>query len=118
VLRPGGRLLIEGMHRDDVVAGYAERDAWSMADGTEVRARRRFDAVRGVSHEVLRWTGPDGRGGKRHSLRLRTATEMVRLVEAAELDVVGWYGGWAQERFQRDAERLILVAQASCGSGP
>jgi hypothetical protein len=39
-------------------------------------------------------------------------------VEAAELDVVGWYGGWAQERFQRDAERLILVAQASCGSGP
>jgi SAM-dependent methyltransferase len=110
VLRPGGRLLVEGMHRDDVVAGYAERDAWTMADGTEVRARRRFDALRGVSHEVLRWEGPAGGGAKRHSLRLRTATEMVSLLETAGFEVAGAYGDWALEPFGRDSERLILVA--------
>lgn len=110
VLRPGGRLLVEGMHRDDVVAGYAERDAWIMEDGTEVRARRRFDALRGVSHEVLRWQGPAGGGSKRHSLRLRTATEMVRLLETAGFEVAGAYGGWALEPFGRESERLILVA--------
>lgn len=109
VLRPAGRLLIEGMHRDDVVAGYAERDAWTMEDGTEVRVRRRFDAVRGVSHEVLRWSGPHGAGAKRHSLRPRTATELVGLVEAAGLEVAGAYGGWAMERFGRESERLVLV---------
>jgi ubiquinone/menaquinone biosynthesis C-methylase UbiE len=110
VLRAGGRLLIEGMHRDDVVAGYAERDAWTMEDGTEVRARRRFDALRGVSHEVLRWQGPAGAGSKRHSLRLRTATEMVSLLETAGFEVAGAYGGWPMEPFGHGSERLILVA--------
>lgn len=111
VLRPGGRLLIEGMHRDDVVASYAERDAWMMEDGTAVRARRRFDALRGVSHEVLRWQGPAGGGSKRHSLRLRTATEMVSLLETAGFDVGRAYGGWGMEPFGRESERLILVAR-------
>ncbi|HSH44459.1 MAG TPA: class I SAM-dependent methyltransferase [Longimicrobiales bacterium] len=110
VLRPGGRLLLEGMHRDDVVAGYAERDAWELEDGTRVRARRRFDAVRGVSHEVLRWNGALGRGGSRHSLRLRTATELVALVTGAGLHAVDLWGDWNQEPFTRASPRLILLA--------
>jgi SAM-dependent methyltransferase len=111
VLRPGGRLLLEGMHRDDAVAGYAERDDWTMDDGTEVRVRRRFDAVRGVSHEVLRWRGPTGAGTKRHSLRLRTATEIIALIEAAPFAVEAVYGGWSMENFDRASEQLILVAR-------
>jgi SAM-dependent methyltransferase len=110
VLRPGGRLLVEGMHRDDIVAGYAERDGWTMEDGTEVRVRRRFDALLGVSHEVLRWSGPRGGGTKRHALRLRTATEMVVLAEAAGATVVRAYGGWDMEPFRHESERLVLVA--------
>lgn len=110
VLRPGGRLLIEGMHRDDVVWSYAVRDAWTMDDGTEVRVRRRFDPGRAVSHEVLRWDGPAGAGTKRHSLRLRTATEMVSLLDAAALDPVSVYGGWYREPFGRESDRVVLVA--------
>jgi SAM-dependent methyltransferase len=110
VLGEGGRLLIEGMHRDDVVANYAERDCWTMDDGTAVRVRRRFDAVRGVSHEVMRWRGPGHDGTKRHSLRLRTAIEMIGLVEAAGFGVVVAYGGWEMEPLGRQSERLILVA--------
>lgn len=117
VMRPGGRLLLEGMHRDDVVSNYAERDAWVLGDGTAVRARRRFDAVAGLSHEVLRWTGPRGGGSKRHSLRLRTATELLRLAEAAGLVATGAYGGWALERFARTSERLILVAERGIPPG-
>jgi ubiquinone/menaquinone biosynthesis C-methylase UbiE len=45
VLRPDGALLLESMHRDDVIAAYAERDSWSLPDGTEVRVRRRFDPI-------------------------------------------------------------------------
>lgn len=110
-LRPGGRLLLEGMHREDVVANYAERDGWTLDDGTEVRVRRRLDAPRGVSHEVLRWQGPGGQGEKRHSLRLRSAREMAGLVEGAGLRLLDAYGGWQQEPFEPASERMILLAR-------
>jgi SAM-dependent methyltransferase len=111
VLRTGGRLLVEGMHRDDVVAGYAPRDAWSLDDGTLVRARRRFDPLRGISHEVLRWTGADGRPrSKRHSLRLRSATELADLVGRAGLALRSAYGDWDGDRLHVDSPRVILVA--------
>lgn len=111
VLAPGGRLLLEGMHRDDVVAHYAARDAWVLEDGTRVRARRRLDALAGVSHEVLRWAGPAGSGSKRHALRLRSATEMRRLLREAGLRVVTAYGGWDGAPFGRASGRLIVVAR-------
>lgn len=110
VLRPDGRLLVESMHHDDVVSRYAARDAWTMADGTQVRVRRHLDARRRVSHEVLRWDGPAGAGTKRHSLRLRTAIDMIRLLDAAALDLVAVYGAWHQEPFGRESERIILLA--------
>lgn len=112
VLRPRGRLLIEGMHRDDVVAHYATRDGWTLDDGTEVRARRRFDALRGISHEVLRWRGPTGAGEKRHALRIRSATEMADLLEAAGLALDSAFGDWDGRPFRRDSERLVLLATA------
>jgi SAM-dependent methyltransferase len=112
VLRPGGWLLLEGMHRDDVVAGFAGSDRWTLDDGTVVRARRRFDALEGISHEVLRWRGPDGRERtKRHSLRLRTATEMVGLLEQAGLEVREAWGDWDGRPFRHDAPRLIVRAE-------
>ena len=131
VLRPRGRLLMEGMHRDDVVAGYAGRDRWELDDGTEVRVRRRFNALTGVSHEVLRWgrpRAPEGRGGaaaegagervKRHSLRLRTATELIALLGAAELTLRQAWGDWDGETFQFDSPRLIVVATPADPRGP
>jgi SAM-dependent methyltransferase len=116
VLRPQGRLVLEDMNRDDVVARYATRDAWTLDDGTRVRARRRFDAVRGISHEVLRWdepaSGPTSRRrSKRHSLRLRSATELVRLVREAGLTVDWTAGGWWGEPFRHDSDRLIVMAR-------
>jgi SAM-dependent methyltransferase len=110
VLRPGGRLVIEGMHRDDAVANYAARDRWQLDDGTEVRVRRRFDPRRDVSHEVLRWRGPAGVGTKRHSLRLRSAAEVRARLEDAGLEVAATCGEWTLEPFGLDSERLIVVA--------
>ena len=112
VLRPGGRLLVEGMHRDDVEAGFATRDAWTLDDGTRVRARRRFDARRGISHEVLRWDGPAGAGQKRHSLRIRTGDEMRGLAERGGLAVADRLGDWNGEPFTPRSPRLILLARA------
>lgn len=112
VLRPGGALLLESMHRDDVVAHYAERDTWSLPDGTEIRVRRRFDPVTGISHERLQWRRGEERGRKTHSLRLRTATGIDALLRAAGFHDVAYFGDWDGSPFQHRASSLIAVARS------
>lgn len=118
VLRPGGGLLLESMHRDDVVASYAERDSWTLPDGTEVRVRRRFDPVSGVSHERLQWRRGEDRRRKRHSLKLRTATEIDALLRVAGFDDVQYYGSWDGRRFHHTSDSLIAVARAAVAPTP
>lgn len=111
LLRPGGRFLLESMHRDEVVAGYAERDRWMLPDGTRISARRRFDAITGISHEQLRWRKGVARGEKRHALRLRTATEIDALLRAAGFTAMRYFGDWDGAPFRHHHERLIAVAE-------
>jgi SAM-dependent methyltransferase len=111
VLRPGGRLLLESMHRDDVIRSYATRDRWTLPDGTEVRVRRRFDAVTGVSHERLRWRRGASEGRKAHSMRLRTATDLAAVLAAAGFENVDWFGDWDGTPFDWRHESIIAVAR-------
>jgi ubiquinone/menaquinone biosynthesis C-methylase UbiE len=113
VLHPGGRLLLESMHRDDVIRAYAERDRWTLPDGTEVRVRRRFDAVTGISHERLRWRRGDEEGRKAHALRLRTATELDSLLRAAGFRDIDYFGGWEGSPFGWRDESLLAVARGT-----
>lgn len=110
VLRPGGKFLLESMHRDDVICTYAERDRWTLPNGIEVRVRRRFDPVTGISYERLRWRRGEEGGEKRHALRLRTATEIHGLLTAAGFDEIRYYGDWTGEPFTYESPRLIAVA--------
>jgi ubiquinone/menaquinone biosynthesis C-methylase UbiE len=111
VLRDGGRFLLESMHRDDVIADYAERDAWELPDGTEVRVRRTFDPVTGISHERMRWRRGNKKGEKRHALKLRTATEIDHLLTAAGFDDIEYFGEWNGAELRHDSEHVIAVAR-------
>jgi SAM-dependent methyltransferase len=111
VLRPGGALLLESMHRDDVIAQYAERDRWELPDGTEVRVQRRFDAVAGISYERLQWRRGEETGRKQHALRLRTATEIDELLRQAGFADVTYFGSWDGEPFGHRHESLIAIAR-------
>lgn len=111
VLRPGGALLLESMHRDDVVSTYAHRDRWRLPDGTEVRVRRRFDPVTGISHERLRWRRGEETGEKRHALQLRTATEIDGILTRAGYGDREWCGDWSGEPFTHESPRVIVVAR-------
>lgn len=113
VLHPAGCLLLEGMHREDVLADFAPRVRWFLDDGTEVRARRRFDAARGISREVLRWRGPGGEGEKRHALRIRSADEVIALLGGAGLRVRRSLGDWDGSPFRTTSPRLIVLASPS-----
>jgi len=112
VLRPGGTLLLEGMHREDVEPAFAPRDEWVLDDGTAVRVRRRWDPGRGISHEVVHWEGPHGSGRKRHSLRVRSAQEIGRVVEDAGFRIAHRYGDWTGEPFGPASPSLIVSARA------
>lgn len=113
VLRPGGALLLESMHRDDVIRSFAPRDEWTLPDGTHVQVRRRFDPVAGVSHERLRWSRGEHSGRKRHSLRLRTATDIDGLLRAAGFEDVRYHGDWDGRPFSHRAASLIAVARVA-----
>lgn len=110
LLKPDGRLLLESMHRDDVIGSYADRDRWTLPNGTEVRVRRRFDPVAGVSYEKLRWRRGEERGAKRHALRLRTATEIDALIRTAGFEDVSYFGDWDGTPFSHRDSSLIAVA--------
>ena len=110
LLKPGGRFLLESMHRDDVIASYAERDRWFLPDGTEVRVRRRFDPVEGISYEKLQWKKGEQTGRKQHALRLRTAGEIDGLLRAAGFTSIEYYGDWEGSEFTHRDASLIAVA--------
>jgi hypothetical protein len=110
VLKPGGKLLLESMHRDDVIRGYLTRDQWTLPNGTKVRVRRRFDPVTGISHERLQWRRGVERGRKQHALRLRTATEIDALLKAAGYRDIIYYGDWNGARLRHDSEHVIAIA--------
>lgn len=113
VLVRGGVFLLETMHRDEVIGQYAERDAWTLKDGTEVRVRRRFDPVSGVSRERLTWRRGKESGEKKHALRLRTATEIAGLLGAAGFHDVRWFGDWSGTRLTHRSAHLIAVAHTT-----
>lgn len=113
VLKPDGALLLESMHRDDVIRSFAPRDRWTLPDGTEVRVRRRFDPVAGISHERLQWRRGGATGRKQHALRLRTATEIDALLRRAGFGALEYYGGWSGEPFTYRSESLIAVARTT-----
>lgn len=110
-LRPGGRFLLETMHRDQVAREYVERDWWEGESGEHVWVEREFDAVAGVSHERLRWRKGGRTGEKRHSIRVRAAPEWERLLAEAGLVAEEWFGGWDLAPFEHTSERLIVLAR-------
>ncbi len=112
LLVPGGVFLLESMHRDEIMPQYVTRDAWTLPDGTEVRVRRRFDPVSGITYDAFRWRRGEERGRKSHALRLRTATEIAALLHAAGFDEVDWYGDWDLSPLRRDSPRVVALCRS------
>jgi len=111
VLRPGGQFLIDVSHRDRVVSGFIARDWSELPDGTLTWTQREFDPISSISGEDLAWLA----GGeiRRRSFRvhLYTATDLTRMLRAAGLQPVAYYGDWELNPFKVESRRLIIVAK-------
>jgi ubiquinone/menaquinone biosynthesis C-methylase UbiE len=110
VLRPGGLLVIETMHRDRLMAIYNPRSWEELPEGGLLVEERRIDYERGLSlvrHELVQ---PDGtRIGVPYEFRIYTVTELIGLVRAAGFEQVACYGDFDKTPVSRDT-RLVLVA--------
>lgn len=106
-VRPGGVVVVESNHRDNLVArlarggGLGSRDP----DGTLMIEEPRFDAVRGRVETCWYWSGPSGSGKKAASIRVYAIPELVGLIERAGLRVRSVHRGLAPQLY--DVETTV-----------
>lgn len=116
-VRPGGRVLIDTMHRDAVAALLSRgvKPAERLADGTLVVEEPTFDPFSGRVNTAWYWAGPSGQGFKSASLRLYTATELIRLLQSSGLQFVSAHHGCSTEEFKAEGRdmggRIAILAE-------
>jgi ubiquinone/menaquinone biosynthesis C-methylase UbiE len=111
VLRPGGRLVIETMHRDLAVRRWAERGWHLLGHGRLLLEQRTFDAMAGVAQTTQTLVETTGeRESRSFSVRLYTATELVAMLARAGFEESKCYGGFDGSPFAADT-RLVIVAR-------
>jgi SAM-dependent methyltransferase len=115
-LHPGGTLVVETNHRDNVIAKLARGDhnEHVLPDGTRFWEELAFDAVHGRAESTWRWSGPLGEGSKHSSLRVYAVPELVRLVERAGFLIKSVNLGLTNEPYKAEPPamggRLVIIA--------
>ena len=111
VLRPGGSLVVETMHRDMLMAIFRPKSWEDLPGGALLIEERAFDHERGVivvRHELVEGDGT--RITAPYELRVYTATELIAFVRAAGFEEVACHGDFEGAPLSRDT-RLVLVAR-------
>jgi ubiquinone/menaquinone biosynthesis C-methylase UbiE len=110
VLRPGGALVIETLHRDRLMAIFQER-GWEPLEGDAIVAEgRRFDYAAGeieTEHILL----ADGeRRSFTYKMRVYTATDLVRMLDDVAYGPVECFGDYEGGELTRET-RLVIRAR-------
>jgi SAM-dependent methyltransferase len=123
VLAPGGRLVIETLHRGEIGARLSEHEDRPLAGGGTLRIDRRFDRRRSLMHEVQRLDDGAADGPARaYDLRIYGEDELHRMLEHAGFAVIARHASLAGEGDPSRTTPLVLVAEVngrprSAGSG-
>ena len=109
-LKPGGRLVMEMMGRENLAAGFQAHDWHELDDGGFLLEERAIvDHWRGLRN---RWILL--RGGERHeyefTLRHYSAGQLIDLLEGAGFDDVTAFGNLEGDPYDEHARRLVVVA--------
>jgi ubiquinone/menaquinone biosynthesis C-methylase UbiE len=111
VLRPGGALVVETQHRDRLMTILQERGWEHLEDDAVLLEERRFDYVAGViqtDHTLAPSEGP--RRTVTFRLRVYTATELVRMLEAVGFSEIEGFGDLEGGELSRET-RLVIRAR-------
>jgi SAM-dependent methyltransferase len=107
-VRPGGPVFVETNHRDAVAAFFARGGSRGrrLPDDTLFLEEPRFDPISGRMETCWYWNGPAGQGKKSASLRIYSATELVRLIERAGLRFRSAHHGCSPDPFSAEGPDL------------
>jgi ubiquinone/menaquinone biosynthesis C-methylase UbiE len=114
VLRPGGALVLETLHRDRLMAIFQPR-TWDPLEGDALVAESRsFDPVAGEIETQHVYVVGGSRRDFTYKLRVYTATDLVRMLAGVgfgEIDCFGDYEGAELTRETRLVVRAIRPAR-------
>ena len=111
LLRPGGRLLIETMHRDALISNWSEQDWQLLGEGKLLLERRTFDPAGGIAQMTQTLVPSSGaRESRTMSLRVYTATELCAMLDRAGFSETRCYGDFEGAPFSTTS-RLVIVAR-------
>ena len=116
VLRPGGSFMLDFFNADRVREELVPRDVREFAGRRVTQTRRIVDdtVVKRIRIEELEPDGEDAGPRYFHErVRLYTDEELTGLLEAAGLRVARRYGDYEGREAGPEAERLILVGEAT-----
>ena len=115
VLAPGGRLVVETMHRRELGDRLGEYEERLLPSGAVLRFDRRFDRARRVMRETQRLENGRGGGSPRtYELLVYDEHELRRMLEDAGFALTGRHASLAGEGGAPSPETpLVLVAEAS-----
>lgn len=118
-LKPGGRFLIETLHRESMVRRYRPSIIDRRDDGLLVLHEGEFDLLTSRSNVRITLLYPEG--GRRetgHSVRMYTLTELAGMLAAAGLPVEAVYGGMDGSELTLDSRRLVVIARKPTSPTP
>ncbi len=111
-LKPGGRFLMELIHRESLMRRYAPNSITRLADGTLVLEEHRFNLLTSRNEVRVTMLDPDGRRSEHHhAVRIYSLTELARMLTAVGLELKAYYGGVDGSDLTLDSRRLALVSQ-------
>jgi SAM-dependent methyltransferase len=111
VLAPGGRLVIETLHRDALGVTVVQHEEQPLPGGGTLCFDRRFDRQRRVMYEEQRFEdGGRADQARAYELRVYGAAELRRLVEDAGFVVLGQHASLAGDGEPSPASPLVLAA--------
>jgi SAM-dependent methyltransferase len=112
VLRPGGALVVETMHRDRLARIFQARRWDPLPEDALLVEAGRFDWVAGETEVDHTYIAADGaRQAFTYTLRVYTATEVDRMLRAAGFGEVEYFGGYDGKPLDWES-RLVAVARA------
>ena len=112
-LKPGGRVLIDLINREWVIANNRPTERRENTDGTVVLEERKLNLETSQNH--VTFTFVDAHGKRResvgHRIRLYTLTEVIQMMGDAGLTYERACGGFDSEPYTASTRRMIVVAR-------
>lgn len=116
-LVPGGRFLLETVHRDGLLTRFRERDWDRTLEGSFVLRERRLDLATDVMHENARVIRRDGSEVEhRMMMRIRSVHGYLDLMNEAGLEPEVWYGGIDGSPLELNSWRMVMISRRAAGT--